>query len=247
MDKLTLPVAYDLEEQAIRPASSWWRLPRPSAPLCRMQDSTPWYMPTGTFIRKWTRRPLTDMGVDYWYAWYPYGAGSGVRSIPSAARPASRISGSTALPAWVQGALASGKTDINVLYMPEYLPFLRLCWKRRLLPLRRGSAGAAAPMPAVILLCTKQTASGEVSKVGTYDGNVHSRTDQSYLPGEGYYVTMEISIPSTALYYKSYTSQTVYPETARYEVRVSAQEGGSASGGGSFLVGKNRHSESGGG
>ena len=175
--------------------------------------------------------------MDYWYAWYP--------TVPDLST-IHTIRGTSSKPnIWqyssscvVQGALASGKTDINVLYMPEYLsfsaPVLEATASSSAAQLRWGGSSYASSYTVY-----KQTASGQVAKVGTYSGNVHSCSDQSYLPGEGYYVTMEISDPIDGTYYKSYTSQMVYPETARYEVRVSAQEGGSVSGGGSFLVGKN--------
>ena len=50
---------------------------------------------------------------------------------------------------------------------------------------------------------------------------------------------MEISDPLDRTYYNNYTSETVYPEAAMFTVTVKAGEGGTASGGGSFIVGRN--------
>src|SRR5699024_2064851 len=76
-----------------------------------------------------------------------------------------------------------------------------------------------------------------VSQVGTYDGATHRCTDKEYLPGMGYFVSMTICDPIDGATYDTYTSETVYPASASYDVRVSAGEGGSVSGGGSFVVG----------
>ena len=236
MDKLTLPVAYDLEEYSDLTGEQLVEIAETFCTAVQDAGLNAMVYANGNFYSKMDLSSLTDMGVDYWYAWYP--------TVPDLST-IHTIRGTSSKPnIWqyssscvVQGALASGKTDINVLYMPEYLsfsaPVLEAEASSSAARLRWGGSSYASSYTVY-----KQTASGEVSKVGTYDGNVHSCTDQSYLPGEGYYVTMEISDPIDGTYYKSYTSQTVYPETARYEVRVSAQEGGSASGGGSFLVGK---------
>ena len=235
-DYITLPVAYDLEEYS---SLSGAQLVEFAEIFCtELQDAgfhTMVYA-NGSFFSKMDLSSLSAMGVDYWYAWY-----ATVPDLDSI----HTIRGTSSQPnIWqyssscvVQGALASGKTDINVLYMPEYLSF-----SAPAVTAESTAAGAqirwGGSTYASAYTVYRVDASGEPTQIGSFDGTVHSCTDEAFLPGMGYFVTMEISDPIDGTYYRSYTSEAAYPSAARYVVTVSAQEGGTVSGGGSFLVGE---------
>ena len=235
-EHITLPVAYDLEEYSSLTGTQLVEFAEIFCGTLQEAGFHTMVYANGSFFSKMDLSSLSDMGVDYWYAWYA--TVPNLNSIPT-------IRGTSSLPSiWqyssscvVQGALASGRTDINVLYMPEYLSF-----SAPVVTAENTSSGAriqwGGSTYASSYTVYRVDASGNTTEVGTYDGTVHSCTDQSFLPGMGYFVTMEISDPIDGTYYRSYTSEAVYPSAARYTVTVSAQEGGSASGGGSFIVGE---------
>lgn len=234
---ITLPVAYDLEQYS---SLTGTQLAEFSEIFCStLQDAGYHTMvyANGSFFTKMDLTSLNAMGVDYWYAWYA--------TVPSFSSIPALLGHSEKGAIWqyssdcvVQGALASGKTDINVLYMPEYLTFTAPVVKAE----NTGSSGAkitwGGSTYARAYTVYRETGDGDVQTVGTFDGTVHTCTDTAFLPGMGYFVTMEVCDPLDGTYYKSYTSGAVYPESALYEVTVKAGEGGTVTGGGQFIVGK---------
>ena len=232
---LTLPVAYDLEEYDDLSGAQLVAIAETFCTAVQDAGLNAMVYANGNFFSKMDLSSLNDMGVDHWYAWYP--------TVPDL-NSIHTIRGTSTDPVmWqyssscvVQGAQASGKTDINVLYMPEYLDF-----EAPVLQAAGTAAGAqlswGGSTYAGSYTVYRRDAAGNVSQVGTYDGATHRCTDKEYLPGMGYFVTMTICDPIDGTAYDTYTSETVYPASASYDVRVSAGEGGSVSGGGSFVVG----------
>ena len=238
-DSITLPVAYDLEQYSSLTGAQLVEFAKIFCSTLQDAGYHTMVYANSTFFGKMDLSALRDQGVDSWYAWYP--------SVPNLlAIPTVRgSSGSSTKPnIWqyssscvVRGALASGKTDINVLYMPEYLEFTA----PKVTAQNLGSSAQirwGGSTYATSYTVYRKTSGGDVQKVADYDGTVHSCTDTAFLPGMGYFVTMEISDPIDGTYYKSYTSDAVYPEAALFDVKVTAEEGGTVSGGGSFVVGK---------
>ena len=233
---LTLPVAYDLEEYSDMTGA---QLTEVAEVFCTALQAAGYHTmvyANSQFLPKMDLSKLSAMGVDYWYAWYP--------TVPDLQTVRTVKSSSVKPNIWqyssscvVQGALASGKTDINVMYMPEYLDIAAPNVTAENLgsgaQIRWGGSTYAASYTVY-----RKSADGDVQTVGTYDGTVHTCTDADFLPGMGYFVTMEVSDPIGGTHYKSYTSDAVYPEAAQFSVKVTATEGGSVSGGGSFVVGK---------
>lgn len=233
---LTLPVAYDLEEYSDMTGA---QLTETAEVFCTSLQAAGYHTmvyANSQFLPKMDLSKLSAMGVDYWYAWYP--------AVPDLQTVRTVKSSSVKPNIWqyssscvVQGALASGKTDINVMYMPEYLDMTAPNVTAENLgsgaQIRWGGSTYATSYTVY-----RKSADGDVQTVGIYDGTVHTCTDADFLPGMGYFVTMEVSDPIDGTHYKSYTSDAVYPEAAQFSVKVTATEGGSVSGGGSFVVGK---------
>ena len=126
------------------------------------------------------------------------------------------------------------------MYMPEYLdisaPPVKIDTSPSGAKITWGGSTYAASYTV-----HKKTIEGTDEVVGTYQGTVHSCTDQDYVPGTGYYVTMKISDPLDSRYQATYTSEAIYPqapEIIMYDVKVTAGEGGTVSGSGSFASGK---------
>lgn len=235
---LTLPVAYDLEEYNDLTGSQLVAIAETFCSAVQDAGLNAMVYANGNFFSKMDLSSLNDMGVDHWYAWYP--------TVPNLDSIHTIRGTSTDPVMWqyssscvVQGALAGSSTDINVLYMPEYLSFsapkvqaeqsggqVKITWG--------GSTYAKS------YTVYRKNAAGETSVVGTYSGSIHSCTDSQYQTGMSYYVTMAIHDPIDGTYYKDYTSEAVYPETVveTFRVTVSASEGGTVSGGGTFEAGK---------
>ncbi len=235
-DDIILPVAYDLEQYS---SLSGAQLVEFSKIFCTTLQNAGFHTmvyANGTFFSKMDLTALSDAGVDYWYAWYPTVPDlSMIHTIRGSAKKPSIWQYTSS--AVVQGALASGKTDVNVMYMPEELTFAA-----PKLTARNTAGGAqltwgGSTYASAYTLYRKNEA-GEVQTVGTYGGTVHTATDADFLPGMGYFVTMEISDPLDRTYYGSYTSETAYPAAAMFQVTALAGEGGTAAGGGSFIVGR---------
>ena len=235
-DEITLPVAYDLEEYK---SLSGAQLEEFSEIFCSTLQQAGFHTmvyANNTFFSKMTLSGLRDLGVDFWYAWYP--------TVPSLSTLYSVGRDRVHTSIWqytssgvVPGALASGKTDLNLYYMPESLnfsaPSLNVLYNGTAAQLTWGGSTYASSYTVF-----RKLTNGDVQTVGTYDGTVHSCTDTAYLPGMGYFVTMQIADPISGAAYRSYTTDAVYPETAQFVVTVTAGEGGTATGGGSFVVGK---------
>ena len=235
-DSITLPVAYDLEEYS---GMTGQQLTDVAETFCAAVQNAGYHTmvyANGNFFSKMDLSGLSDMGVDYWYAWYP--------AVPDLQSTRTLKGSSTQASIWqysstavAQGALASGKTDINVLYMPEYLSF-----SAPKVTAEYTSGGAqirwGGSTYAKSYTVYRKSADGDVQTVGTYSGTVHSCTDAKFLPGMGYFVTMDVSDPVDGTRYRSYTGDTVYPAAASFAVKVTAAEGGTAGGGGSFTVGQ---------
>ena len=235
---LTLPVAYDLEEYSDLTGAQLVAIAETFCSAVQDAGLNAMVYANGNFFSKMDLSSLNDMGVDHWYAWYP--------TVPDL-NSIHTIRGTSTDPViWqyssscvVEGALAGSSTDINVLYMPEYLTFSAP-------KVQATQSGGKAEISwggstyAKSYTVYRKSASGETTKVGTYSGNIHSCTDSQYTSGAGYYVTMVIHDPIDGTYYKDYTSETVYPETVTetFKVTVSAGEGGTVSGGGTFEAGK---------
>ena len=101
-------------------------------------------------------------------------------STPSAARRRSRMMWQYSSSCVVQGALASGKTDINVLYMPEYLELCRAGPSTAAGTARRRAAlaGAAAPTPAAYTVYRRGRRGRTRRRSGPFDGAAHRCTDE---------------------------------------------------------------------
>lgn len=235
-DSITLPVAYDLEEY---PGMTGAQLTEVAEVFCSALQGAGYHTmvyANSQFLPKMDMSKLSAMGVDYWYAWYPVVPDlQTVRTIKGSSEQAKIWQYSSSCV--VRGALASGKTDINVMYRPEELHFTAP-------EVTVENLGSSAQIRwggstyARSYTVYRKNADGDVQTLGTYDGTVHTCTDTAFLPGMGYFVTMEIGDPIDGTSYKSYTSEAVYPEAAQFSVKVTATEGGTASGGGSYLVGK---------
>lgn len=235
-DSIVLPVAYDLEEYK---SMTGEQLNTVAEVFCTaLQDAGYHTMvyANSEFLKKMDLDKLSALGVDYWYAWYPV--------VPDLSIVRPIVTKNVQSSIWqyssscvVQGALASGKTDINVLYMPEYLdisaPTLSARWTNEGAVLRWGGSTYASEYTLY-----RVGADGKTKELGTYAGTTHTCTDENFTAGTGYYVTMTVCDALGGSYEKTYTSDILYPETAQYEVKVTADAGGTAGGGGAFIVGK---------
>lgn len=234
-EHIILPVAYDLEQYK---TLSGEELTEFAQIFCTtLQDAGYHTMvyANGGFFEDMDLHKLNRMGVDFWFAWYP--AIPNLNTIPSV-----QISGMKPH-IWqyssncvVQGALAGGKTDVNVMYMPEYVSFLKP-ELTAVVTLEGAELHWSGSTYAKQYTIYRQENDGRVTALETAEGRVHHYTDATHEAGAGYYVTMDICDPIDGTYYQSYTSEVVYPEKAVYEVSVTAQEGGTVSGGGRFSVG----------
>lgn len=235
-DAITLPVAYDLEQYKSLTGTQLVEFAEIFCGTLQEAGFHTMVYANSTFFSKMNLASLNDMGVDYWYAWYA--------TVPDLNTVPTILGSSERASIWqyssdcvVQGALASGRTDINVLYMPEYLSFDAP-------KVTAQNTGSAAKITwggstyASAYTVYRKTANGDVQMVDTFDGTVHSCTDTAFLPGMGYFVEMDICDPLDGTYYRSYTSEAAYPEAAMFDVTVKAGEGGTVTGGGQFIVGK---------
>ena len=235
-DKITLPVAYDLEEYSDMTGEQLTEVAEVFCTALQAEGYHTMVYANSQFLPKMDLTRFTNLGFDFWYAWYP--------TVPDL-QTVRTVKGSSVKPnIWqyssscvVRGALASGKTDINVMYMPEYLdiaaPHTTAENTGSGAQIRWGGSTYATSYTVY-----RKNADGTEQTVGTYGGTVHTCADAGFLPGMGYYVTMEVSDPIDGTRYKSYTGDVVYPEAAQFTVKATAAEGGSAAGGGTFVVGK---------
>ena len=235
-DELALPVVYDVEEYKDLDGKTLVDIMTVFGDEMQKAGLNAMFYSNGSFFSKMDLTGLTDMGIDYWYAWY--------QTVPDHSI-VHTIYGKTQAMMWqysdsgvVQGALASGRTDLNVLYMPEYLEFtapkLKATATVNGASLRWGGSAYAGSYTVY-----RVGADGKAAKVGSYGGGVHMMEDTEFRPGDGYYVTMEICDPIDGTGYRSYTSHVIHPEVelAMHEVQVKATEGGKAAGGGVFAEG----------
>ena len=238
-EHIVLPVAYDLEEYKNMTGA---QLTNVAEVFCSALQNAGYHTmvyANSQFLPKMDLTKLSSMGIDYWYAWY--------QTVPDLSKVRHIVKKNVKPNIWqysdscvVQGALASGRTDINVMYMPEYLDISAP-------PVKVDTSPSGAKITwggstyAASYTVHKKTIEGTDEVVGTYQGTVHSCTDQDYVPGTGYYVTMKIRDPLDSRYQATYTSEAIYPqapEIIMYDVKVTAGEGGTVSGSGSFASGK---------
>ncbi len=238
-EHIVLPVAYDLEEYN---NMSGAQLTDVAEVFCGALQNAGYHTmvyANSQFLPKMDLDKLSSMGIDYWYAWY--------QTVPDLSKVRHIVKKDVKPNIWqysdscvVQGALASGRTDINVMYMPEYLDISAPPVKVRTSPTGAQISWGGSTY-ADSYTVHKKTVEGTDEVLGTYKGTVHSCTDKKYVPGTGYYVTMKITDPLDSRYQQTYTSEAIYPqapEIVKYDVRVTAGEGGTVSGSGSYAAGK---------
>lgn len=239
-EHIKLPVAYDLEEYKNMTGD---QLTAVAEVFCGALQNAGYHTmvyANSQFLPKMDLNKLSAMGIDYWYAWY--------QTVPDLTRLRHIVKKDVKPNIWqytdscvVQGALASGKTDMNVMYMPEYLDISAPPVKINTSPTGAQISWGGSTYASEYTVHRK-TIEGADEVVGTYKGTVHSCTDKKYVPGTGYSVTMTVTDPLDSRYRQSYTSEAIYPqapEIVKYDVKVTAGEGGTVSGGGSFAAGKN--------
>ena len=234
-DQIVLPVAYDLEEYK---EMSGAELTAVAEVFCTILQDAGFHTmvyANSQFLPNMDLQKLSGMGVDYWYAWY--------QTVPELHKPRHIVKTDVVPNMWqysdscvVEGALASGRTDINVMYMPEYLditaPKLTIEATVHGANLRWGGSTYAGSYTV-----HRKEANGQDREIAKLTGTLHHFEDAEFQAGQGYYVTMEIADPLGGDYRKTYTSETIYPHVVTYDVKAAATEGGTATGGGAVPAG----------